>query len=1229
MKIKQVFQDFYRKALLYFTFLCLTIFDGGFLFGQINSLAPMPNMPISPNASSLAIYADYPVSHYTGVPNINVPLYEIDFDGYRLPIKLNYHASGIKVDQEASWVGLGWSLDIGGAISRSVRGADDFLENYTSYPYIQNGYYNDGDIGNINDNYYYEYTSVISGVFEKRLKIDTEPDIFYCSFPGYSGKFIIDKSRGPVLMDKSENIKIEIVHDPSMGNSSPSDICFKVTAVEGTEYYYKQREKTWAYSRPGGLNDNSTDPNRTLDVGVDLSNFPAEFTSSWVLDKITTPNKRVISFFYEEETLQTPTQESCEIYNYIEPSSTGLNCGPQNGQVQSRRTKNRYSSRRLSSISWDGGSISFFTSLREDLAIWYQATPPKKLDKFIVYNNIGEQVKSVQFNYTYFNPSFTGEYQYVFKRLKLDNIVLDNDSKNNYVFSYFPGNLLAKNSNNKDYWGYHNGADYGAAYYSGLILGNDMYAGASKFGNETFAKIGTLNKITYPTGGITEFQFENNRYQRNAIEIDLPHTGSIKEKIIEVYNDYVQGAYVDIPMTATFQFTLLSNNRISIEKNIENTACPGYDQSFGYMHPAFPIGRLRRISPNSGTVFSYGMPQVNGSNSYCEYIEFNAPHNGSYQPTVLVPGTYVFEALLPPKDVYIQWRLNFLSALPEDGNSNGGEDPGTDIVQGGGLRISKIINGNNIRTFNYPIGKLLIPPVLAYNKSFKCYDFILGPDGNYHPMLTTRKALVRLSNSSNTLSTVRHGNAVGYDWVEEATLGRGKTKYTFFNEPEDPLSETTPYTESYFPYAPTSIDFKNGLLDQIDYFKGNEIVKTTVFNYNVRYSQSIKGFMYNEEFNQTLAYYLKFAWYLKTGEVNTMKQNSDAGISEITQYDYNDYFQLSSIRKKIGSKWKEQKIKYADDFSDAASQSMVAKYMIGVPLERIDLYNDLVIGGEKVVFFDTLGLTLPKRIFRLKADQAMDESQYQSHFHRIVEFDRYNSKGKILQLWNKGNITSFLWGYRNTAPVIQAVNTAYAELHSIVENDGIQDLDEDPSENTISYYANILRNNLPNSMITAYVQKPMVGLRSEIDIRGLETTYSYDTQGRLTEVKDHNGDIIDAYRYNYRGASLPYVRIDGITPLRGDAWLHGNYSGQEYFPGAFRVTITNRINGSVITFDIDDSMNKSFKFPWGNYDVFVESLEGLSSSDFYFEVWGEPSTNGVLEDVHLDQDGNAFQVFIN
>lgn len=61
----------------------------------------------------------------TGVPDISIPIYTIRLGAFELPVRLSYHASGIRVNDVASTVGLGWTLDAGGCISRSVNGAPD------------------------------------------------------------------------------------------------------------------------------------------------------------------------------------------------------------------------------------------------------------------------------------------------------------------------------------------------------------------------------------------------------------------------------------------------------------------------------------------------------------------------------------------------------------------------------------------------------------------------------------------------------------------------------------------------------------------------------------------------------------------------------------------------------------------------------------------------------------------------------------------------------------------------------------------------------------------------------------------------------------------------------------------------------------------------------------------------------------------------------------------------
>lgn len=65
------------------------------------------------------------VDLFSGAFKYDVPI--MDIDGY--PINLNYQ-SGVGMDDEASWVGLGWNLNVG-AINRQLRGLPDDLKGDT------------------------------------------------------------------------------------------------------------------------------------------------------------------------------------------------------------------------------------------------------------------------------------------------------------------------------------------------------------------------------------------------------------------------------------------------------------------------------------------------------------------------------------------------------------------------------------------------------------------------------------------------------------------------------------------------------------------------------------------------------------------------------------------------------------------------------------------------------------------------------------------------------------------------------------------------------------------------------------------------------------------------------------------------------------------------------------------------------------------------------------------
>lgn len=59
---------------------------------------PNPNSFVdvqTPTAASLGKYGDVGVSYFTGNPNITIPLYEMNVRGVKMPISLDYDATGV------------------------------------------------------------------------------------------------------------------------------------------------------------------------------------------------------------------------------------------------------------------------------------------------------------------------------------------------------------------------------------------------------------------------------------------------------------------------------------------------------------------------------------------------------------------------------------------------------------------------------------------------------------------------------------------------------------------------------------------------------------------------------------------------------------------------------------------------------------------------------------------------------------------------------------------------------------------------------------------------------------------------------------------------------------------------------------------------------------------------------------------------------------------------------
>jgi len=459
-------------------------------YGQPSNAANITTpkiIPPSPDAQAFMRYGTYPVDYSTGVPKIELPLYEISSGSLRLPISISYHASGIPVNDIPSVVGLGWKLDAGGIFTRTVKGRAD----ETSQGMLTVGYLNKSEIDNASQitSNYYKLRDASHGAQ------DTESDsYFYSSGDGLSSQFIYDHDKNIVPLSFSTD-KI-IKHSTSN--------------IYGTTYY------------PEIIRDNGASYSfETQELTLSDAEW---YPSSWWLTKIVAPNKTdSIMFEYQRYDYSYVDYFLSESWTYSinsdDSGSTGL--------VRNGNSTQTYP-QLLKKITFNNGYILFdYSHDRIDMR-------DSRLTAMSIFNMSGILIKRYRFVHSYFNSGFdNNKYNY---RLKLDKVeVYDGQDKfiNSYILKYNDKNVLPPyynpGANNPtacyavDYWGYYNGKTQNVHMIPFLP---DTDHPADRTPNEAYTKACMLYAVSYPTGGYSLFEYESN------VKYDGSRAGGLRIKSI-------------------------------------------------------------------------------------------------------------------------------------------------------------------------------------------------------------------------------------------------------------------------------------------------------------------------------------------------------------------------------------------------------------------------------------------------------------------------------------------------------------------------------------------------------------------------------------------------------------------------------------------------------------------------------------------------------------------------
>jgi hypothetical protein len=603
---------------------------------------------VPPTAASLGKYADIPVNTHTGIPTISIPIYTAKLGSLEVPISLSYHAGGLKVMEVASWVGTGWSLNAGGVITRTVQGAPD--EKLTSQNNSNQvfGYLSEGGFPNY---LWYQNPSLpdapilLKDIYEG--KGDGEPDLFFFNFGGYNGKFYFGDDRIPVILPE-QDIKIEYVYHPGIFKSIES---FKLTTPDGIQYYFGMTPET-----------DDVDPvERSLAFSA-ASGFGNEgrSISSWYLNKMVSADSlHEIKFTYVPDKFSYPTLSLSQVpYN----PDNNQNAGVGYTQLFTEGV-------RLSNINFVNGNVQFNGGqLREDL----NAFSPRQIQDFpndlsvslgdiTITDNVNTCKKFI-FTYDYFVdnvsplPNFSNFISYTSDKKRLKLVSLQEKSCDNstaitpYFFDYNEEFVPRRLSYSQDHWGFNNGITNATTLiptiteYTNYLTGAGLrdIPGADREAHWPAMRAGAIKKITYPTGGSAEYEFEPNDTWLSGI------------KWMDNYRDSYQAGYtVSQPNPLSFPYTFTGHPYKFVLRNETDGGLANVSVNYPsgtqlFTLPANP-GETKEITllipagQFTVTLSKNNVPQVSGHGCSVTFFEKTS---FTYSRTELVGGLRVKKTIL-------------------------------------------------------------------------------------------------------------------------------------------------------------------------------------------------------------------------------------------------------------------------------------------------------------------------------------------------------------------------------------------------------------------------------------------------------------------------------------------------------------------------------------------------------------------------------------------------------
>lgn len=977
-------------------------------------------IPPAPNASSLGKFGAIPVNTFTGVPKVEVPLYEINCGGMHVPIALLYHSS-LKVEEVPSWVGHGWALSAGGVVTQTIRGRID--------QGAQGYWYQKAIVDSLNPRLLsFGHHGFTDQVFQGSL--DTQPDIYYYNLPGMAGQLIFsDSTHAAPVTERGIDIQF-------------ARRTFYVTDRTGTRYVFGDSDANRDYTSASSDLD---EPGRSSGGG-----------SAYYLSLMISANQQdTIRFRYAAEDFQ---EELRGMETDFIPAGFDSPVLPKSTATT---TKNSHQNK-LQEIRWKGGCVQFTSTLaRNDLP------GTTALQQIEVRDAQGETIKVYTFSYEYFysNNDLTDThpvsgYWYApeSQRLKLVALQESNGSLHlpKYRFHYYEHlGMPPRNSCRQDHWGFANRNPLPTLLPAAFVVGNGIGVypgGADRSPDFASALAGTLKEIIYPTGGQTKLVYE-------AHSIRPAPGATVTTLARTVHSLSLTDIEVQTPDTSARSSTQLKTKKlifsISHFAGAELT-CNETVSSRGGGGIVTMLATLGRCNnpPSCNDVAMLNAYPVSSTATGTRSVV-------QRRIMTLVPGTYVLNLSgdADNPSVVAQCHGSINVALTESITTPQNAD-----VAVGGIRIKRLVDLSStgadslVQHYAYTAqqstptvssGVLVSEPVYTSNYSYYYRDMRLAGGGGYIVALISA-LYTSISSAPKAGLGLTHGAHVGYQRVvvsrENAGLDNGSEVF-YYSAPPD-VGALNPY------HPPQSREYLRGWLLRHEYYSNQGALLKRIRNtYRVdtRRAYQLSGLVLYK-FRSDEAYLLyndiylytyfrdESRWVYPSSTTTVQYVPGDTTQSSVQQQDFlyanPDHGQLTQSRLQISPGCRQVRYtRYAPDYpvqgTERGIQQLQSAHVWALPIEESEWRQGLQ-PGDSVLLSSTLHtyrpvstgpVSLEDKLYSLSLAQPTAafvhpvptaggwqlDPRYQER-ERYSHYDRYGNVGQILR--EHSQCQDYIWDNR-------------------------------------------------------------------------------------------------------------------------------------------------------------------------------------------------------------------------